>query len=104
MLSKQQFFKYVEELTELHRKRDLLEELGVDACDFFDNFYYLSDLVINSNFDVIGCDTFFAWLYEDKRTAKDSTGTYVLEDLESLWNFLTKHFNYEPAEEISNIY
>lgn len=104
MLNKQQFFQYVEKLRDLNAKRDNLEELGIDVGEFFDELYYLSDLAIESNFDTIGRDAFFAWFYEESDTAKDSSGIYLLENIDEMWNFLTKHYNYEPTEEIPNFY
>ena len=104
MLNKQQFIKYVINLKALNEKKDTLEEVGLDPYNFYEGVYELVDLVIESNFDELGTDTFYGWLYGGKDTVKDGEDTFVIENINDLWNFLSKHFNHEPTPEIPRIY
>lgn len=104
MLNKTQFIKYVANLQALNEKKDTLEEIGLDPFNFYENVYELVDLVIESNFDEVGIDTFYGWLYDNQDRVKDGNDTYVLENADDVWNFLSKHFNYEAAPEIPRIY
>ena len=104
MLNKQQFVKYVSNLKELNEKRETLEEIGLDPYNFYENVYELVDLVIDSNFDEKGVDTFFGWLYDGQTEVEEGNDIFVITDIDNLWNFLTKHFNYEPTQEIPCIY
>lgn len=104
MLNKTQFIKYVNNLKALNEKKDTLEEVGLDPYNFYEGVYELVDLVIESNFDEQGTDAFYGWLYEGKDTVKDGEDTFVIKDINDLWNFLSKHFNHEATPEIPRIY
>ena len=104
MLNKKQFIRYVNNLKALNEKKDTLEEIGLDPYNFYEGVYELVDLVIESNFDELGTDTFYGWLYDEQDTVKDGEDTFVIENINDLWNFLSKHFNHEPTQEIPRIY
>ena len=104
MLNQTQFCNYVFNLQALNEKREVLEEIGLDPCNFYENVYELVDLVIESNFDEKGIDTFYGWLFENQSEVKEGDDIFVISNIDQLWNFLKKHFNYEPTEEIPSIY
>lgn len=104
MLNKVQFDNYVKLSNKLFENHHKLDELGINFDLIYDDFYYIMDLVIDSNFDEIGRNTYFLYRYENLREVKDVDGTtYSFNNLDDLWNFLVKHYNYEPTEEVSNI-
>ena len=103
MINREMFSTYIQAMKDLRTKAETLEEVGLDATNFYDDVYVITDMVITSNFDEIGTDAFFGWFYEMQKTVKDKDATYVIETEDDIWNFLVKHYNYEPVKEISSI-
>lgn len=105
MLSKDQFDSYLRLVNKIKDTRYELEQLGVELDDaIYDDFYYIMDMVIDSNFDEVGRDTFFGYLYEDLKEIEEDGVFYSLDNKDDLWNFMVKHYNHEPTEEVPYIY
>lgn len=104
MLSKVQFDNYLRLVNKIKDTRYELEQLGVELNTIYDDFYYIMDMVIDSNFDEVGRDTFFSYLYEDLKEIEEDGVFYSLNNKDDLWNFMVKHYNHEPTEEVPYIY
>lgn len=104
MLSKVQFDNYLKLVNKIKDTRYELEQLGVELNTIYDDFYYIMDMVIDSNFDAVGRDTFFGYLYEDLKEIEEDGVFYSLDNKDDLWNFMVKHYNHEPTEEVPHIY
>lgn len=104
MINKREFTGYVDMMRKLVKQREQLENLGVSLDLLWDDFYYIMDLVVMSNFQEEAVDEFFAWFYGDSDGADEGEIFYDFDNPEHLWEYMSKHYNYEPNKETFSSY
>ena len=109
MITKEKFIKFIHEYQSFINEMEEISKvisgskygLNLYDCAWYNSVGKMCDIFVESNFNEVGCDLIYWWLYEDvdhiitqdvnpdlfngKTTVK-----YDVNNIEDLWNYLIK--------------
>lgn len=109
MITKEEFIKFIHEYQSFINGMEKISKvisgskygLNLYDCVWYDSVGKMCDIFVESNFNEVGCDLIYWWLYEDvdhiitQDVNPDlfngkTTVEYDVNDIGDLWNYLIK--------------
>lgn len=94
MVTKEQFLQFLTHHKGFLAQVDKIEEVfgkGFGDTPLCEEAYWLMDLFMESNFDEVGRDAYYEWLYEERSEQEIDGVTYEFNGADDMWNFLENH-------------